>query len=69
MLNAPYRPDPQPFDVKYIKRLDELIKRDAEFDKWIEELPEMMIAARKDEALRNLIEQAYMMYCLKYKKE
>jgi hypothetical protein len=57
------------FDVKYIKRLDELITRDAEFDKWIEELPEMMIAARKDEALRNIIESAYMMYCLKYKKE
>lgn len=68
MLNRPPPFKAEPFDVEYIKRLDELILRDAQFDQWVEELPDMMLAARKDDALRSIIESAYMMYCLKYKK-
>ena len=64
----PTKVDPVPFDVDWLRRLDEVIERDKQFDEWIEELPDMMLAARRDDALRNIIEQAFMLYCLKHKR-
>ena len=61
-----YKDDPF-FSPEFRDALSETLKRDAEYETWLDALPEILMASKKDPALRDLLEQAYMLYCLKHK--
>ena len=62
-----YKDDPF-FSKEFRESLSDALKRDADYDEWLDTLPEILLASKKDSGLRDLLEQAYMYYCLKYKK-